>query len=107
MVLLSIAVLNIASHHDTHASSFNPAITRNSNTSTPGVANFAFNYTKSGGLRSTHDATCYTSSDGIIVKTNGKSVTKKQLSNSEAIDLQQIISKNILDFNNSRICRLL
>ena len=108
MLLLSIAVFNIASHHDSHASTatcnknLNPAITRNSNTSTPGVANFAFNYTKSGGLLSTHDVTCYRSDDGLIVKTNGKSVTEKQLSNSEGINLHKIISKNILDFNTYR-----
>ena len=108
MLLLSIAVFNIASHHDSHAlttscnKDLNPAITRNPNNSTPGIANFAFNYTKSGGLRSTHDAACYSSNDGLIVKTNGKSVTKKQLPNSEAIDLQQIISKNVLDLNTYR-----
>lgn len=108
MLLLSIAVFSIASHHDSYASTtscnrdLNPAITRNSNNSTPGIVNFAFNYTKSGGLRSTNDATCYSSSDGLIVKTNGKSVTKKQLSNSEAIDLKQIVSKNVHDFNTYR-----
>jgi len=108
MLLLSIAVFNIASHHDSHAlttscsKDLNPAITNNPNNSTPGVANFALNYTKSGGLLSTHDTTCYSSDNGLMVKTSGKSVTKKQLSNLKAFDLQQIINKNVLDFNTYR-----
>ncbi|HEY7573394.1 MAG TPA: hypothetical protein VH796_18700 [Nitrososphaeraceae archaeon] len=107
--MFSTAVFNIAPRHDSYASTtmscnegISPVIANNSSTSNSGFDSFAFNYSKSGGLRSTHDAICYSSNDGLVVKINNKSVTTKQLSNSAANDLQQTIMKNIHVFNTYR-----
>jgi hypothetical protein len=109
VILFFIAVFNIAPRHYSYASTTascnkdnSPVIANNSNTSNSGFDSIAFNYSKSGGLRSTHNAICYSSNDGLVVKINNKSVTTKQLSNSDANDLQQTIMKNIHVFNTYR-----
>jgi hypothetical protein len=108
MLSLSIAVFSIAPYHNSHAfpitcnKDLSPTTSRNSNISTPGVTSFAFNYSKSGGLGSTHDTICYSSNDGLLVKTHNKSSTKVQLSKLDAINLQQIISKSVPNLNTYR-----
>ena len=61
---------------------------------------FAFNYSKSGGLRSAHDTIFYKSDTKELIfhASEGNSV-KKQLSDSEIKSLKQIISDNIFDLN--------
>jgi hypothetical protein len=108
MLSLSIAVFSMASYHNSYASpsscnkDLSPTTSRNSNISTPGVTSFAFNYSKSGGLGSTHNTICYSSNDGVLVKTHNKSSIKVHLSKLEAINLQQIISKSVPNFNTYR-----
>jgi hypothetical protein len=61
---------------------------------------FAFNYTKSGGLRSAHDAIFYKSdTNELIFHTSQSNIVKRQLSDSEKNNLKQIISHNVLQLN--------
>lgn len=109
-LLLSIAILHIASGYDSYGLTSpcdidfrsHPAATGEARLSTSGFDIFAFNYTKSGGLRSAHDTICYSSNDGLIIHMSNKSIIKKQLSYSEANDLKQKISNNVFNLNTYR-----
>src|SRR5215831_11783299 len=106
LLLPSIGILHIASHHDSYGSAYpcnkdhSPAlVTSKSKTSTSGIDSFAFNYSKSGGLRPTYERICYSSDDGLIIKKNNNPVIKKQLSGSEINDLKQKFSNNVFYLN--------
>jgi hypothetical protein len=61
---------------------------------------FAFNYSKSGGLRSAHDAILYKSdTNELIFHTSESNLAKRQLSDSEINNLKQIISDNVFELN--------
>lgn len=56
---------------------------------------FTFNYSKSGGLRSVHEAISYNSNKNELIIHTDKASVKKPLSGSEAKDLKQTINDNI------------
>jgi hypothetical protein len=61
---------------------------------------FAFNYSRSGGLRSAHEAISYnTDTKELIFNISKNHSIKRQLSDSEIENLKDIISNNIHEFN--------